>query len=117
MLGGKLHNPAATLGPEGPPARVLEGRDHVEERRARPARKLLGERVDVDALVVLRDGDDLGAQRVQDLQRPVVGRRLHQDALPVSREQLGQEDEALERSVRDDDPSGLDAVSLGDPCP
>jgi hypothetical protein len=64
-----------------------------------------------------RNPDDLGPERAQDQQRPVVGRRFDQNTRAVFRQQLSQENEALERAVRDDDPARRHAVPLGDPGP
>ena len=105
--------PAALLG-QRPPARVLEGRDEIEERRLLAARRAPLERIGVEAFVVAVQADDLGAELAQDLQRPVVGRALDEDALP-GRKPLREEDEALERAVGDEDAGRIDAVARRDP--
>ena len=80
VLGGELDEPAAALDPDRAAGRVLERRDRVEERD-RPALAQLGlERVEVEALVVHRERHDVRAVARQDLQRPVVGRRLDEHA-------------------------------------
>ena len=83
------------------PLGILKGRDRVEERR--PAAELLLERVDVEPVVVLRDRHDLRPELAEDLQRPVVGGCLHKEA-PLPGEVVGEEDEPLERAVRDENP-------------
>ena len=106
--------PAALFG-ERAPARVLEGGDRVEERRAIARREGLLERVDHEPVVVHRQSDDLGAEASEDLQRPVVRRRLDEHPGAGPDELLGQEHEALERAARDDDSRGLDAMARRDP--
>ena len=95
----KLDQLVPPLERQRPPARVLEGRDRVQERRLqcpraprdRGRRRPSGRR-------------DLGAEPVEDLQRPVVCRRLDQNALVVAAQQvLPEEGETLERAVRDED--------------
>ena len=108
-LAGELCKPAAPIERERPAARVLERRDRVEEGEI-PLRQLVGEKT----LLVHRHRDDFGAEPREDLERPVVGRRLDEDALAAG-ELLGEEHETLERPARDDDTSRLDAVPLGEP--
>ncbi len=73
------------------------------------------EHLRVEPLVVQRDRDDLGAQPREDLQRPVVRRRLDEHAVAGPDELVGEEAEALERARRHDHARGLDAVAGGDP--
>ena len=57
-------------------------------------------------------GDDVGAQTSEDLQRPIVGRRLDEHAARPGREELLRvEDEALEPTCRQEDPARIDAVA------
>src|SRR5205814_5092823 len=96
-------------------ARVLERRDRVQEGRLRALGERLLERLREQPLVVHREADDVCAEAGEDLQRPVVGRRLDEYPRPGPDELLGEEDEALQRAARDDDAPRLDAVALGDP--
>ena len=106
--------PAALLR-ERAAARVLEGRDRVEERRlvtggerlprAPPARG--PPRPSRAARSRHRAGEDL--------QRAVVRRRLDEHARAGPHELLDEEVEALERPARDDDARRLDPVPLRDP--
>ena len=94
-------------------ARVLEGRDRVEERDVAAARELRLERVGVEPLVVHLDGDDLDALPAEELQRPIVGRPFDEDAPGSARElRGGVEDEALQPARREEDPAGVDPVTL-----
>jgi hypothetical protein len=106
--------PAALLG-ERSAARVLKGRDRVEEGGLLALGQRGLERVEVEAVVVHRQADDVGAEAREDLQRPVVRWRLHEDTRPFPDELLGEEHEALERAARDDDACRLDAVPRRDP--
>ena len=105
----------APLGGKGPAGRVLERRDHVEEGGSPPAPQLGIQRLDVEPGLVAPHGSNLGAERAEDPQRPVVGRRLDEHPLAAAREHLREEREALKRSVGEDDPSLGDPVLLGDP--
>ena len=80
VLLGQLEHAPAPLERHRRAARVLEVRDHVEER-GRLALELGGERVRVDAVTVDRHADDLGARALQDQDAAVVGRRLDEHAL------------------------------------
>ena len=113
MLGGQLDDAPPALDAECAAARVLEGGDRIEEGRllARAQRGL--ERVRVEPLVVAVQRD-VGAELLEDLQRPVVGRALDEHAL-AGREPLREEDEALQGAVRDEDARGVDPVPLGEP--
>ena len=115
VLARDLDDPAAAGLGEGAAARVLERRDGVQEGGLRTGGERLFERVGHQPLVVHRDADHLGAEAAQDLDRPVVRRRLEDDAGAGLDELLGEEDERLERPARDDDAARLDAVALGDP--
>src|SRR5204863_7626627 len=96
--------------------RVLERRDRVQERRLVAATEFFRERIGIESLVVHRQRDDVGAETREDLQRPVVRRRLDEHA-PASavQELLREEDEGLQRAAREDDARGVDAVPLRDP--
>src|SRR5207244_4704340 len=72
------------------------------------------DRVRHETLVVHLDGNDLRAEPGEDLERPIVRRRLDENTCAGPDELLGEEDEALQRSARDHDLRGLDAVSLGE---
>ena len=112
MLARQLDEPRAPLHAERPSGRVLEGRDRVEERDVAAAAKLGFERVEVEALVVHRQRYDLDAFAREDLQRPIVGRRLHEDATGLPQELRGNvEDEALEPAGRDEDAARLNVVT------
>ena len=113
MLLRELDQPLATLARERPPARILEGRDRVEEGRRRTAVERPGESVGVETLVVHLDGGHLDSARCEKLQRPVVGRPFDEDA--GTGDAVGQEGQPLERAVREQHACGLDAVSLCDP--
>ena len=110
----ELDDAPPSLGRERAPARVLEGRNRVEEARLARAELTL-ERVRVETFVVHRDRHDVGAQASEDLQRTIVGRRLDEDAAgPGCEELLGIEDEALETTRRHQDPAGIDSVAAGE---
>jgi hypothetical protein len=113
VLGRKLGDAASPLRRERPPAWVLKGRNRVEERRA-AARELILERIDVEPILVLRDPDDVRTEAAQDLQRAVVGRRLDEEAA-LAGEAAREEDEALERAIREQNPRRIDAVPLAEP--
>ena len=73
------------------------------------------ERVDVDAVGLERDREDLGAELPQRQQRAVVGGRLdHHDVAGLD-QLLEQEGVRLHRAVRGHDAVGLDAVLRRDP--
>ena len=117
VLAHDLDESGATLRRERPPARVLERRDRVEERRpvAVPS-QLRFERVGVETLLVHLEGDDLGALASEDLQRPVVARSLDEHASRSARELLRRvEREALQAADGEDDALRRHAVPLGDP--
>ena len=114
VLAGQLDDAPAALLAQRAAARVLEGRDQVEERGLLAVAQRRLERVGIEAVVVAVEPDDVGAELAQDLQRPVVGRPLDEHAL-AGGEPLREEDEALERAVRDEDARGVDAVAGGDP--
>ena len=99
-----------------PAGRVLERRDHVEEGGSPPAPQLGLERVDVDPVLVAPHGRDLGTERAENPERPVVGRRLDEHPLATAREHLREERETLERSVGEHHPCLGDPVLLGDPA-
>ena len=113
MLARQLDEAMPPLDAERSPARILEGRDRVEERRLLSAPERPLERGWVKALVVHRDRGDLDAVGGQDLQRTVVGRRFNEH--PPRAKPLGKEHHALQRAVRDQHASGIDTVALADP--
>src|SRR5213595_1770674 len=90
-------------------------RDRVQEGRLVALCKRALERVDLEAVVVHRQTDDVGTEPRQDLQRAVVRRRLDEHSGSGPDELLDQEHESLQGAARDDDPRRLDAVPLGDP--
>jgi hypothetical protein len=96
--GRELHHAAAAIRREGAPARVLEGRDRVQEGRV----GVLGERLlqlaGDEAVLVHRDGDGRLAGFVENLQRAVVGRQLDEHRLPAP-EVLSEQHEPLKRAV------------------
>ena len=98
-------------------ARVLERRDHVQERRRTRPPEIVLERIDIEPVLVHRHADRLGAGAAQQDQRAVVGRRLDEDALGARAldQQLRQEQERLQAAVRRDDPLGRHAVTGADP--
>ena len=110
----ELDDPPAALQAQRAAARVLEGRDEVEERGRRAAAKRLLERVGVEPLVVAGEQLDVRAELAEDLQRPVVGRELGEHALAGS-EVLGEEHEPLQRAVGQEHTLRVDAVPVGDP--
>ena len=119
VLADDLDEARATLGRQRPPARVLERRDRVQERRPlAPAAEFDVECVRIETFLVHLERDDLDPVAGEDLERTVVGRRLHQHAPGGSRELLGGvEDESLKPSDREHDPLRLDAVPPRDPLP
>ncbi len=104
MLPRKLDDPVPALGAQRAPARILEGRDQVEERGRLAGTQRRLERVGVEPVLVAVQGRDLGTELAQDLQRAVVRRLLDEHALPRRGEAPGQEDEALQRAVGQEDP-------------
>ena len=76
------------------------------------------ERIGIEPLLVHRERDDLGAIAREDLQRPVVARRLDEHAPGPARELLSRvEHEPLKTADREHDALGRDAVPLRDPLP
>ena len=114
VLGRELDDATTAVLRERAPARVLEGREQVEERRRLAARERGLERVRIEAFVVAVERDDLGTELAQDLQGPVVRRPLDEHAPPGS-ESLRKEDESLQRAVGEEDARGVDAVPFGSP--
>ncbi len=109
----ELRDPAAARLAQRAAARVLEGRDRVEERDVAATLELGLERVGVEAFLVHRQRDDLGAVPPEHLQRPVVRRRLDEHAAGAPLELDGRvEDEPLEAAGREEDPARVDAVAL-----
>ena len=98
-LGGEVEEAPAIRERERPPARVLEGRDRVDDVALA---ERAGERVDVEAVVRELHLLDLGAQLAQDRERAVVAGRLDEEARAALDEVARRECEALERAVRDD---------------
>ena len=79
VLVRELGEAATALDRERPPARVLESRDRVEERRRRaPSSSSSASRWRPSSSCGI--ADDVRAELAQDLQRPVVGRRLDEEA-------------------------------------
>ena len=112
MPGGQFRDEEPPFRRERPAARVLEGRDRVEEAD-RAVREVASERVGIEPLVVHLHRANLGAEAGEELQRPVVGRRLDEDAArPRLEELLGVEEEALERAGGEQHSAGIDPV----PC-
>ena len=112
---GELHDPPAPLLAQRAPARVLEGRDRVEEGDVAAAAELGLERVGIEPFVVHLHRDRLDSLPAQELQRPVVGRPLdeHPAGAPL---ELGRgiEDEALEPARREEDAGRVDPVPLAE---
>ena len=100
---GEVCDPPAALGAEGAAARVLEGRDRVEEGDVAAPLELRLERIRVETLVVHRQRDRLDTAPAEELQRAVVRRRLDEDA-PRAPLQLGRrvEVEALQAAGGDE---------------
>ena len=117
MTGGQLQHAPAPLERHRRATRVLEVRDHVQERRCL-ALELGRERIGVDAVAVDRDADDLGARALQDQDAAVVGRGLdeHPPGRGAGEQDAGHERERLERAVGADDALGRHAVALADPA-
>ena len=67
----------------------------------------------IEAVVVHRDGDHVGAASGEQLQRSVVRRLLDEHAR--TGKAVGEERESLQRAVRDENARRLDAVTIGDP--
>ena len=111
VLRRQLDEPSPTIRPERATGRILEGGDRVEERDLAAALQLGFERVEVEALVVHRDGHDLCSVPREDLQRAVVRRPLDEHPpRPLRELRRRVEDEALEAAGRDEDPVRRDAV-------
>jgi hypothetical protein len=96
---GELDQPPPPLEAQGDARRVLEVREDVEELGSAPQLGL--ELLDVEPLVVDRHGEVVGLVGAPRLQRPEVGRRLREDAVPRVHEELADEVEALLRARRD----------------
>ena len=105
VLADDLDEARATLGRQRPPARILERRDRVQERRPlAPAAELHVECVRIETFLVHLERDDLDPVSREDLERTVVGRRLHEHTTRHARELLcGVEDESLEPADREHD--------------
>ena len=96
------------------PARVLKGRDRVEERGP-PVGQLGLQRVDVDAVVGHRHRCDVGAQPLEDPQRPIVGRCLDDRPAALGEQHLREDREPRQRAGGQDHVRGVDPMPLGDP--
>ena len=82
----------------------------MDQLRLVPVGERLLEPVDVDAVVLEADPDQIDAEPVEHQQRPVVGRLLDDD-LVTDLEQVVEEHPArLERAVGDHHAGGVDAV-------
>src|SRR5262249_46000529 len=92
------------------PARILEGRDRVQERRL-TARKLVGN----ETVVVHPRADDLGAEPAKDLDRTVVRRRLDERRGAGGWGRPREDHDARERAARDNDARRLRPVPSRDP--
>ncbi len=116
VLGGELQHAPAPLERHRGAARVLEVRDHVDERR-RLALQFGGQRVGVDPVGVDRDADHLGSGALQDQDAAVVRRRLHEHAARrgARQQHAGDEGERLERAIGADDLRAGHAMALADP--
>ena len=118
VLPAELGDAPAALLAERATARVLEGRDGVEERDVAAARELRLERLRVEPLVVHLERDDLDALPAEELQRAIVGRALDEHAPGSPRELRGDvEDEALQSTRREEDPARVDPVTLAEQLP
>ena len=115
VLGRQLEQPAALLERERAAGRVLEVGDDVRERRVRAPLQRQLERLDVDAVRLERDGEQLRAELPQRQQRAVVGGRLDHHHVTGLDQLLEQERVRLHRAVGGEGPVRLDAVLRGDP--
>jgi hypothetical protein len=100
---------------EGASGRVVEVGDHVQElQRAGGERRL--ERLDVEAVLLQRDRDEIDAEPAEQQQRAVVGGLLDRDAVAGVEEVLEEHRAGLERSVGDHHLRRLEVtVTLRDP--
>ena len=105
VLSRDLDDLAAPLAGERPPARILEGRNRVQERRPLASAAQLGnERVRDETLLVHLERYDLGALARENRERAVVRGRLDEHAAGAPGELLRcVEGEALQPSGRQHD--------------
>ena len=114
VLGDELDDPPPALLAERSAARVLERRDRVEERdrRRRGASSASSASGSSPSSSIGSATISTPCQR-EELQRPVVGRRLDEHAARPPRQlDRGVEDEALQAARRDEDARRVDAVPL-----
>ena len=105
----QLGDAATPIERERAPARVLERRDRVEERRGQ------SQGVRIEAVVVHRHDHGLAFVAGDDVQRTVVGGAFDEHARSPLDEQPRQERQTLERAVRDQHLPRVDAVALRRP--
>ncbi len=111
-VGREVEEAPPILERERAAARVLEGRDRVDDVAL--AERAV-DRVDVEAVVRELHLLHLGAELAEDRERAVVARRLHEEARARLHEVARREGEALERPIRDDHAPRVDSMLLGDP--
>jgi hypothetical protein len=87
---------------ERAPARVLKGRDRVDDAAAAGTLQRACERIEVVPVVRERGLLGVGAETPKDRERSVVAGRLDDEAPALADEVTREEVEPLQRSVRDD---------------
>ncbi len=101
MAPRELDERAASLHGEADTRRVLVIRDRVEQLRAQAAGEPPLQLVDLEPVLVHRDGDDLGLVPAERHDRAEVGRPLHDHQVAAVEERLRHELERLDRAARD----------------
>ncbi len=116
VLGGELDQALALGRRERAAGGVVEVRDQVDQLRRGAFPQEALQRLHVDAVLLQRHADALGAEPLQEEQRAVVGRLLDHHPVPGLDQVLKQHRPGLERAVGDHHLGGIgQVVALGDP--
>ena len=115
VLGAELQQPPALLERQRAAAGVVEVGDDVRELRPRAALERPRQRLDVEAVGLQRDREQLRAEVAKRQQRAVVARRLDHHHVAGLDQALEQEGVRLHRAVGCDHLLGRDTVLLRDP--
>jgi hypothetical protein len=108
-------NAVPALPGKRPAARVLKGRDGVDDGGTGRFGQRALERIHVESLVTERHALDVGAESAEDRERAVIARRFDVEARSLADEVTGDEVEALEGAVGHDDTARGNTVTLRDP--
>ncbi len=92
----------------------MEVGDHVHQASVGPGGDL-GDRLDVNAVVLERDADGVDSKPIQQKQGAIVGRLLDDDSVPAIEQKPEEHRSRLQRAVGDHHLLGAYLVMLGDP--